>query len=244
MHLAYLDDSGSRRNATFQVMAAVIVEGREFSDLEITMGMIVEAIIPADKVEKFEEFHAWQLFEGKEVFDGIEERIRFNVARSLLSIVTTHKIPIVYGAVDRSKMDRTNFGSADSLDVCFRVCMRGIEEWANGIAAKEIIDFSETPLPILPLVVPVSDDFQGDKKKTLRASFRQLRQQFRAPNWNTGVWHIHDDLYFGSSKDSVGLQLADLCAYIIRKHLEGDSSLAEFYQSIEQFIAYRKIEPQ
>ncbi len=53
-------------------------------------------------------------------------------------------------------------------------------------------------------------------------------RQIRPPDYNPRLWYVHDDMYFGSSKDSVGIQLADLCGYFIAKHLEGDVSIDGF----------------
>jgi hypothetical protein len=55
--------------------------------------------------------------------------------------------------------------------------------------------------------------------------------------------HLHDDMYFGSSKDSIGVQLADLCGYFIAKHLEGDAAGEGFYDIIKDRIVYSKLEP-
>lgn len=88
------------------------------------------------------------------------------------------------------------------------------------------------------MVVLIADDFQDSKvKKNLRESFRILRNKLRPPDYDYGeIWHLHDDLYFGSSKESVGIQLADLCAYIVRRNLEGDPVVSGFYEAIKKQI--------
>jgi hypothetical protein len=51
-------------------------------------------------------------------------------------------------------------------------------------------------------------------------------------------------MYFGSSKDSVGIQLADLCAYFVAKHLENNDPEAEsFYQIFSELIVHSEIAP-
>ncbi len=58
------------------------------------------------------------------------------------------------------------------------------------------------------------------------------------------IWHLHDDMYFGNSQESVGLQLADLCSYFIVKHLEGNQATEGFFKIIEKQIVYSRIEPE
>ena len=93
------------------------------------------------------------------------------------------------------------------------------------------------------LAILIADD--GDKKvKTdLKQSFRQLRRQIRPPDYDPKLWYVHDDMYFGSSKGSVGIQLADLCAYFIAKHLEGDVAIDGFYQIIAPQISNSRVQP-
>jgi Protein of unknown function (DUF3800) len=75
----------------------------------------------------------------------------------------------------------------------------------------------------------IVDDCQKDIKNTLRKSFQQLRKFITPPDFGLGqLVHVHDDMYFGNSKDSIGLQLADLSSYFIAKHLEGDTTTEGF----------------
>jgi hypothetical protein len=50
-------------------------------------------------------------------------------------------------------------------------------------------------------------------------------------------------MYFGNSVDSIGIQIADLCAYFIRKHLDGDAVAEGFYNIIKDCIVDYKVEP-
>ena len=60
--------------------------------------------------------------------------------------------------------------------------------------------------------------------------------------------HSLDDIYFGSSRESVGIQLADICAWTIRAHLaiktavgrELNERSIQYEQDIERL--YSKVE--
>ncbi len=233
MYLAYLDDSGTGdKKENFQVVTAVIVKDERFSNLEVRIGAALEAILSPEKIEHFEEFHACQLYGGYGVFDSVEQPKRFDLIELLLQSLTLSGIPVVYGAVDKAKLAAQLYGSAEPLDVCFRVCLEGVEEWIARILPHD-------------LALLIADDFGDSKTKTmLTKSFRNLRKRLRPP-WELGkLQHLHDGLYFGNSKDSIGIQLADLCGYFIAKHLNGDDKVAEaFYSQIEKHIKYFRIEP-
>ncbi len=128
VHLAYLDDSGTRdKDRKFQLLSAVIIDENAFVRLEGFAALSAEAIIPHERLDKFEEFHACELYGGYGVFDGVEQEKRFLVITGLLNIVAKMQIPVVYGAVDKLRLADKHYGSADPLDICFRFCVEGIE---------------------------------------------------------------------------------------------------------------------
>lgn len=243
MHLAYLDDSGTGNKKTkFQVMTAVIVEGWEFPSLEVAMGAAIEHLVPKEKFDSFEEFHAFELFGGYGPFEGVAYEKRMEVVGGLLDMVTEHHVPIVYGAVDMLRLAQKPYASADPLDICFRICTNGLDFWAGThlkFPARTDVDVQ----PASPQVVLIVDDFQKETKERIRKSFRSLRTKVKPPDYTPNLYHLHDSLYFGNSKDSIGIQLADICGYIIRKQLEEEKSVQGFYDTIKPHIAYREIEP-
>ena len=224
MYLAYLDDSGTRdRKKRFQLMSTIVIKDKQFHMLEVRSGAIAKSIVPDEKWEKFEEFHASELYGGFGVFNGIPQKERFDVIELLLKGIAQLQLPIFYGAVD--KLEQTLYGSADPVDICFQTCIRGIEQWAS----------KQDPVELVVLIV---DDCNKDIKASLRKSFRRLREPLRTPIFPPGqAWHLHDDMYFGSSKESIGIQSADLCGYFIMKHLIGADPAAEgFYDIIKNLI--------
>jgi len=151
--------------------------------------------------------------------------------KSLLGFVKTCNSSVVYGAVDKRKLSDKLYSSADPVNMCFRMCMQGIEEWVAKNHSGE-------------LALIIMDDCDKDIKKILRASFKGLRNQVWQADTKKCDWIFHDDMYFGSSADSVGIQLADLCGFFIAKHLKQESAEAEgFYEMIKDRIVYEKVEP-
>lgn len=235
MYLTYLDDSGVRqKDIVWQLLSAVIIDDRIFRDIEVLMGVCVEDLIPADRLEDFHEFHASELYRGSGIFDGIPEEKRFHVIHRLLTLVRDYKLPIVYGAVDVQRLRKKYYASAVPADIAFRICAIGIEDWIS----------KQKPDDQLGIII--LDNCDKADKDTIKKSFRQLRKKLQPPHWTPGqLWHVLDDMFFGDSKDSVGIQLADVCSYFIAKHLQGGDEVAEgFYQTISDYIVHSKIEPE
>lgn len=232
MYLAYLDESGRRkRDRKFQVLSAIIVKDELFSYAELVSAASLAEILPREKVEKFEEFHAFELFNGIGIFTDIDQPTRFGQIEHLLRVIQDHNVPIVFGAVNESELQNRNYGSANPIDIGFRICARGVENWMVRHEPEQFAVF-------------IADEFEGETKTRLKRSFREFRKQIRPPYYDTGILeHVHDSMYFGDSKDSVGIQLADLCSYIIAKHIEGDPAVAGFYQLIQEQIVHSEIEP-
>jgi hypothetical protein len=243
VYLAYLDDSGTKdKRSRYQVVAGVVVEGWEFSQLELAIGVAISQLVPQEKMEKFSEFHAWEFFNSEGPFEGVPVSERDEVISGVLGIIESLKIPIVYGAVNLPMLDETVWGSVEPVDLCFRTAMYGINSWATAKIRMPAETQSEENQDAQALVVLVSDDY-SDKgiKNRVQTSFRKYRKKVLPPSYSPGPgWHLHDSLYFGDSKDSVGLQMADIIAYIVRRRLEGDRYYDGLFEKIRSLIVFSK----
>jgi hypothetical protein len=243
VYLSYIDDSGRRKkDSAYQVLASVLVPESFFISLEISAATAIMREIPEESrdlfLEKFKEFKAVDLYNGHGPFDPliIKQEHRFGLITYLLRLLEYNKIKVVYGAVDRFALERSSVASANSVDICFRLCAEGIETYLASLPQK---------LPAYEFALFIADEFNSDKAE-LKASFRAMRPLTRPPHFAVGkIFHVHDEMYFGDSKESIGLQLADLCAYFIAKHLEGaaDPGAEGFYKLIEPHIVYCKVQP-
>jgi hypothetical protein len=238
MFLGYMDDSGrfDKKKQTYQIVSTVLVRDNLSESIEHLVGQVVEDVIPEDRLERFEEFHAWELYGGYGIFDGIDQEKRFDAIKRLLSIIRDYEIPVVYGAVDLQQLQQRSYASANPIDIAFRLCIEG----TSWVMSEEQRGQHGSDSVFALLIV---DDTDKDKKAILKKSFRELRRQIRPPDWHPRTWYIHDDMYFGSSKDSIGIQLADLCSYFIGKHLEKDELAEGFYQIFSDLILYSEVEP-
>lgn len=260
MHLAYLDDSDTKAKLRkWQVMSGVIFKDAQFNMIDIAMFGILSGLMSPEKRDQFEEFHACELYGGYESFEGIDQSARFGAIERLLKLLEFGKIAVVYGAVDLCKLSNEVYGSANPMDISFRICVKGIQSWiknkivsdyqnahgASPLSEENLADEVLIQNWLEELVILILDECPDKNlRNTLQKSFRSLRPPRRLDQGRKKFSHLHDDMYFGDSKYSVGIQLADLCSYFIARHLEGDAEIEGFYRMIEPHIVYSDKYPQ
>ena len=153
--------------------------------------------------------------------------------------------------MDIAKAKRDVYGSADPLDIAFRICIQEIFEWVKDrIFAKtkeEELDEESFQRWLEELVLLIVDDCEKNQRAMLQNSFRNLRHPAPTPGRSLSLGerfaHFHDDVFFGDSRYSVGIQIADLCSYFIARHLNGDEEIRPFYELIEPYIVYGQFYP-
>ena len=234
MYLAYLDDSEQRE---WQVIGAVLIPAELFFTAEMISAMTIEDSMPPDRLKGFQEFHATELYSGEGIFEGIDQNVRFAAISSLLLAIHSCGAKVAYGSLDLEKFRRSPYHTANAKDVAFGRCLRGVGDW---IAEKELTGISQGHIRFPESALFIMDEAaKGDRETQaiLQRSYRSLRSRFRfAHGDNPRLIYAHDDMYFGDSRYSIGIQIADLCAYFIAKHLYGDKDSEGFYQMIEPHI--------
>jgi hypothetical protein len=258
VHLAYLDDSDTKcKTNKWQVMSAVIIEDKTFKLAEMGMSNIPELLMGSEVQEKFQEFHACELYGGYGVFQGISQEVRLDAIGRLLALLKLMDISIVFGAVNIESLQSEVYASADPIDMCFRSCMDGVKHWADksttdrtqALLGHDIENYTiERMTPVVydsvmeALVILIVDECDPKVKAMLQKTYRNIRPR-RLHDPMAPLDCFHDDMYFGDSRYSMGIQLADLCSYFIARHLAGDEAIEGFYQMIEPQIAFSRVHP-
>lgn len=253
MHLAYLDES--QQQGSVAIFGAVVIPHGLFGWAERLHSVAIEQLFSTDEIEeKFQEFHAHELFKGEGAFRGIDKAKRFDAIRILLMAMSHHQLPFIYAALDEKKLAKSQlaqglFETAHPLIPTFKLCALGIENWAQGHhsqphAGGVSVDYGDQYL----LIADETKDVEF--KRRLRNSYRLLRaaRPYIGRTQNR-LWHAHDAMYFGDSTESVGIQLADLCTYFMQRRLmrvnpnhrdEGD----DFYDMFSKQVVCAKPEPE
>jgi hypothetical protein len=253
VHIAYLDDS--QQQGSVVIFGAVLIPHGNFGWAERMHSIAIEQLFTADEIEeKFQEFHAYELFKGEGAFKAIDEARRFDAISVLLMAITDYKLPFIYAAIDEKKLaksqaSRSLLETAHPLIPAFKMCVLGVEQWAqdqHSQGQQGIVKVNYNDQYVL-----IADETKDQElKKGLRKSYRLLRAvRPYLRNAQNRLWHAHDAMYFGDSKESVGIQLADLCAYFVRRRLsraniqnkdEGDL----FYDMFASQVICAKPEPE
>ena len=234
MYLGYLDDSEQH---DWLVIGAVLIPADSSFVAEMLSAMTIEDLMPEERRSEFEEFHASELYNGQGAFKGIEQPTRFTAIRNLLLCLGSCNAKVAYGAVNLANLRKSHYASANSRDITFRRCVLGVGDW---IWNNVLSEMQEGRPGAESTVLFIMDEAAQSDKKTqylLRESFRSLRSRFRfSGEISSQLSFVHDDMYFGDSKYSVGIQMADLCSYFIGQHLCGNADSEGFYKMIEPFI--------
>jgi hypothetical protein len=81
----------------------------------------------------------------------------------------------------------------------------------------------------------VDDTKDGALKNTLKKSFKRLRvvppDEYGKPVPRR-LSLVHDDMYFGSSADSIGIQMSDVCSFFMMRHIrDGQDQFFELFRT-------------
>jgi hypothetical protein len=232
MYLAYLDDSGPSTDKRYQVVGGILLKDSHFTELEQILGYVVESHVPEEFQDTFE-FHSAELWHQRGPFQALPREKAVDIMQAFAQMVAAYDIPVVYGAVDLDRHRESIWGSASPLAIGFKICLDAVEDW---FCAQQPDDFA----------VAVFDNInKPELRKNIVNSFRDNRRIVREVSGSRGRWkHFHDDLYFGESAFSAGLQAADLCAYLANRHLHARLDTEKYFEMIQPNILCGKVVPE
>jgi Protein of unknown function (DUF3800) len=243
VYLAYLDDSDTKaKQEPWQVLSAVLIPDSRFSTLEMISGDVIRRLMGEDEYEEFIEFHACELYKGYGIFEKVDQDKRLKAIEEMLRGLKGVRAKVAYGAVHLAHLKNQPYASASPLDIAFRLCLGGIE--AHFVRNMDLVRRGKDPDGDGSAIL-IADEFDKGNKAILQRSFRSMRPKARGKERGFDKLALmHDDIYFGDSRYSIGIQMADLCSYFIAKHLAGEAETDHFYNLIEPLIISGKRDPQ
>jgi hypothetical protein len=135
VYLAYLDDSDTRsKGLEWQVISAVLIPADAYLAMEFMSASFIEELMPEDRRDRFEEFHACELYGDYGVFEGIDQDARFGAIRSLLSTVVTFDFKVAYGAVNLKLLSKKPLRFSQPSRCCISQMRSGRQrvDWKAG----------------------------------------------------------------------------------------------------------------
>ena len=240
----YLDESGISNpdQEPFLVMAGVIVDAdRSLTALERRIESLADRVIPAEHRKGFF-FHAKDLFAGEGPVFGkkaghFDLEGRLKIADELAAIPRKLKLPIPMGVVERAKWPQRFSGEHLSAKerragehlTAFMTCAMDIEQWMR----------SKAPNEVTMLVVEDNKDMKRRMKEMLN-EFRRLDPAEPYSESDKKYFpfkKVKTSPLFEGKEDSVALQMADFCAYVIKRRAMRDRHADRFFSVLEPLLS-------
>lgn len=242
VYLSYFDDSGSEPSSELCVFGGVVVDADQIHFLEYQVGGMVWNL--GLSVDTFREFKAGELYFANGQFSGFDLNKCRSAFKTLVDVLALHNIAFVYCAVNTSTLaQQPLFGSAKPVDVAFQMCLDRLEQWAW--SRSRVTNLT----PEIPMVSPndmclvIADECDKELRRQLGLTFRKKRRRYAHYQPNN-LLHIHDSMYFGDSIDSIGLQMADVACWTMRRILGGAEVDPAIKDTLLKVAVCADVEPQ
>jgi hypothetical protein len=247
VRFVFIDKGGISRDEPFAVVAGIFVHRDEqLIPLEDELERVKQKHIPKED-QKDLVFHATDIWSGTgKVFKDRNKwplPRRLEILHDLARIPCRFDIPIVYFGFERSKFVPTEAelkrAGRGPTDFERHVAVHASAFCTTILRTEEIMRMKWAS-EVAQLVAEDNDQ--------VRSLVRETQQIFLAPSKADGPLHenakiilplrkIRGSVHFAKKSESLPLQLADLCAFIIRGHLAGHPQNAPLYRRIRRALA-------
>lgn len=232
MRVAYLDEAGISEHEPFCVVAAVVVDSdRHIKGLEEALSTLADQCAPAGLRNGFV-FHAKELHHGGKVLgrgdQPPEQRRAF--LKTLVHIPADNEMEVVFHFIEKAEQtgefrpDKAQDRATLYHQMAFIGCVVGIE----------MLMRTRYPTEVAHLVA--EDNAQARRFLRNAHNFLKNREEVeglpRAVRGVLPLQHIVDTVFFAEKDESSALQLADACAFAIRRHLEGRPDASDYYDPL------------
>ena len=243
VHLIYVDDSGNTGNKRddldqpFHVAVGVAIRATSWHVIRRDFYAVLQRYeVPTDSPDF--EIKGSDLYRGRKLFGGWPQNRRKRLIIGLLAILGRRRIPIICVGVDKKSFPRVQF-IPRSL---FRYLLWHIGRWSISTRRP-----SDLVLLIVDENKSIEDEWQYLLQRMREQSefemspeeFALFRRVIGLESANTLAEFrpllarpVHeaviDQVHFVQSHDSIGVQLADVCAYIVNQKLRGTDNFNLF----------------
>lgn len=242
VRIAYLDEFGigdPAREPHVVVAATCIHADLQWKEISQYLFGMAAKYVPKEKISNFMGFHALELFSGGKTFERKpgEYGSWWHVLEEILSLPAKFDLPVIYGVVERKLFlpgtrghDNAVRNNIDPIVaaqmVAFTMAAYGIEHWMKRVTQNEVIEMimennSDTRDALKALQRMLMDPH-------IRGSFipDDMAETF---NFSRIIWPVR---FEEKGDETSPLQLADACAWAIRRRLAGEPDSDRFYNLI------------
>jgi len=248
VRLTYLDEAGIDRDATVVCVAGVIVHGdNEWPEVDRRIVALVEKYIPeADRLGFF--FHATDIFHGSGYFDRREpkwadfEKSRLPILEDLAGVIEALHLPIVGGFYTKDKFGigilSSDVPQATKTTLIHEIaaldCLMWTDRWLDQFSPSELATvIHEDGTPAKPMIKKAIRVLRSDALMAANGFPDEEKAKLGLP-----LKRIIDTVHFAEKSDARPLQLADLCAFILGRHLKGKDVPAKVFSILSRHLRW------
>jgi hypothetical protein len=234
--MVYLDEAGIANPAhePFVVVAGIVLHAdQQWKMLERYLSDMADEFVPPENRDGFV-FHATELFSGGQTFSREKwpKGKRWKILDHLVTIPEKFKFGVVHGFVERARLSAfyphlaPKNVSPHAQVLAFTICSYGVEMFMRLIAEDG---------EVASLIMENNDQS--------RSLIRQMHQFLRDPAMahllkadgfgSLAFTRIVDTVHFAEKGHSSPLQVADACAFVIKRHLMGTPESDRFYEPLK-----------
>jgi len=236
VRMVYLDESGISIKERFTVVAGVIINAdQQWKIVEKYVQELIEEYVPEESRAGFA-FRGTDLFHGAKVFDRRyypRERSR-EALKKLLRIPAELRVPVVYGYHDKSSdAEFEKAGSARQVAAVnqaftYSLCVVATERYMRELAepsevATLVAENNDNAHKAIKLIHAFLKDKNPHVKLVHLSSYLKEIGGSYLP-----ISKIVDTVHFASKNEAILLQIADVCAFIVRCFLEKKPHAEDF----------------
>jgi hypothetical protein len=245
VRIAFLDESGRSRGEPIMVVAGPVVHGdRTYRQLVARLRDMAEQFLPEADRKGFV-FHAKDIFHGSGPYfkprkaDWPFER-RFPILKALAAVPRQFGLPITFGSFEKTSSKAiSELPEEMGLEERLRGHFRDTFEHVIAFMWAEIgIERQMRRFPRDEICMIVAEDTDRIKKivklghKTLRDPDEVSKLLRASLISELPLIKIEDTPHFASKADSVPLQIADTCSFLIMRRLLRRAETQECFEAI------------
>ena len=238
----YLDESGISQDRKILVVGGVIIDpDREYNLLEQYLDALAKEYAPPEHYLPGFPLHAKDLFHGTGVWDKrtYPRERSIELLKRLVGIPALTGLPVVWGYIKTPEFQSTNPERKQHMHTALN---QGLAMSLCLVAAEQFMRDYVDPKEYAWLFVE-----KNNSERVLEIVVRTLRGHYgtddllRVPGTEQylPLQRIKESPNMIAKKDSIVLQLADVCVFILRSFLEGRQGCEELFEIFSKNNAAR-----
>lgn len=237
-----MDEAGISNPAQepYLVVAGVIVDAdRKWKNLEAYYRDLAQELFPEERPERFV-FHAKDIFHGTGAFDRKNwcRRERMRVLSRLMQVPRLFELPIAVAAIDRVEASKRLSTSEPKAP---ESTLRNVIHAQGFITAIQCVQFWMDKNAPDETAMLIAED-----TPILKSALRNLHNNYSNRNGDTEYEgelilrapSVIDALHFAAKTDALLLQIADHCAFVVKRQIMGRRDVEDLYSEIRDNLRF------